>query len=256
MLSNRLFSAFTFMGFIALSGCSDKAAVEETKQDTTAKEAFTTEPVVTASTNAAETEKPAEEAEVVVEENPPRFASITDSLVLKPNAEWSWETLANTPHIQNWNPKTPTKDEYLPEENGYYIWGELDDVGGMRIRGTKTQPEIITIGSGQSVMEDETGSKVYKIEDPFRESELTRVKSNCDTSESSLSSQHFYKWHKPEHQPLYVYAITDNANAGTSSDVGIAKSFDIFFDSEYSDDLHNLGSFDAEGNSVTCKFEL
>ena len=131
------------MGFIALSGCSDKTAVEETKQDTTAKEAVITEPVVTASTDAAETEKSAEEAEVVVEENPPRFASITDSLALKPNAEWSWETLASTPDVQKWDPKTPTKDEYLPEENGYYIWGELDDVGGMRIRGTKTQPEII-----------------------------------------------------------------------------------------------------------------
>ena len=180
------------MGFIALSGCSDKAAVEETKPDLTAKEAVTIEPVVTASTDAAETEKSAEEAEVVVEENPPRFASITDSLALKPNAEWSWDTLANTPNIKDWDPKTPTKDEYLPEENGYYIWGELDDVGGMRIRGTRAQPEIITIGSSQSVMEDETGSKVYKIEDLFRESELTRVKSNCDTAESSLSSQYSY----------------------------------------------------------------
>lgn len=244
------------MGFIALSGCSDKAAVEETKPEPTAKETVTTEPVITASTDEVEPEKSAEEAEVVAEENTPRFASITDSLALKPNAEWSWETLANTPDVQKWDPKTPTKDEYLPEENGYYIWGELDDVGGMRIRGTKTQPEIITIGSGQSVMEDETGSKVYKIEDLFRESELTRVKSNCDTTESSLSSQYFYRWHKSGHQPLYVYAITDQANAGASSDVGIAKSFDIFFDSEYSDDLHNLGSFDAEGNSVTCTFEL
>lgn len=256
MLSNRLLSAAVFMGFIALSGCSDKAAVEETKPEPTAKQAVTTEPVVTASTDAVETEKSAEEAEVVVEENPPRFASITDSLALKPNAEWSWDTLANTPNIKDWDPKTPTKDEYLPEENGYYIWGELDDVGGMRIRGTRAQPEIITIGSGQSVMEDETGSKVYKIEDLFRESELTRVKSNCDTAESSLSSQYFYRWHKPGYQPLYVYSITDQANAGASSDVGIAKSFDIFFDSEYSDDLHNLGSFDAEGNSVTCTFEL
>ena len=256
MLSNSLLSAAVFMGFIALSGCSDKAAVEETKPDNTAKEAVITKPVVTASTDAAEPEKSAEDAEVVVEENPPRFASITDSLALKPNAEWSWDTLANTPNIKDWDPKTPTKDEYLPEENSYYIWGELDDVGGMRIRGTRAQPEIITIGSGQSVMEDETGNKVYKIEDLFRANELTRVKSNCDTAESSLSSQYFYRWHKPGYQPLYVYSITDQANAGTSSDVGIAKSFDIFFDSEYSDDLHNLGSFDAEGNSVTCTFEL
>ena len=244
------------MGFIALSGCSDKAAVEETKQDTTAKEAFTTEPVVTASTNAAETKKSAEEAEVVAEENPPRFASITDSLALKPNADWSWDTLASTPDIQKWYPKTPTKNEYAPEDPSYSIWGGLDEHGGMAIYGTKAKPVLITIGSGQGVMEDETGSAVYKTEDLFRANELTRVKSNCDTAESSLSSQYFYRWHKPGYQPLYVYSITDQANAGTSSDVGIAKSFDIFFDSEYSDDLHNLVSFDAEGNSVTCTFEL
>lgn len=173
-----------------------------------------------------------------------------------PNADWSWDTLASTPDIQKWDPKTPTKDEHLPEENGYYIWGELDDVGGMRIRGTRAQPEIITIGSGQSVMEDETGSKVYKIEDLFRESELTRVKSNCDTTESSLSSQYFYRWHKPGHQPLYVYAITDQANAGASSDVGIAKSFDEFFNTDYSNALTNIRALDAKYNDITCTFEL
>ena len=256
MLSNRLFSAAVFMGFIALSGCSDKAAVEETKPDITAKEAVTTEPVVTASTDAAETEKSVKEPEVVVEENPPRFASITDSLALKPNAEWSWETLANTPDIQKWDPKTPTKNEYAPEDPSYSIWGGLDEHGGMAIYGTKAKPVLITIGSGQGVMEDETGSAVYKTEDLFRENELTRVKSNCDTEEDSSFSQQFYKWQKPGYQPLYVYAITDQANAGTSSDVGIAKSFDEFFNPDYSNALINLRALDAEYNDVICTFDL
>jgi len=244
------------MGFIALSGCSDKGAVEETKPELTAKEAVTTEPVVTASADAVKTEKPAEEAEVVVEENPPRFASITDSLGLKPNAEWSWNTLANTPDIQKWDPKTPTKNEYAPEDPSYSIWGGLDEHGGMAIYGTKAKPVLITIGSGQGVMEDETGSAVYKTEDLFRASELTRVESNCDTEEDGLFSQRFYKWQKPGYQPLYVYAITDQANAGTSSDVGIAKSFNEFFNPEYSNALINLRALDAEYNDVTCTFEL
>ena len=256
MLSNRLISAAVFMGFIALSGCSDKAAVEETKPDTTVKEAVTTQPVVTASTDAAETEKLVEEAEVVVEENPPRFASITDSLALMPNADWSWETLANTPDIQKWDPKIPTKNEYAPEDPSYSIWGGLDEHGGMAIYGTKAKPVLITIGSGQGVMEDETGSAVYKTEDLFRANELTRVKSNCDTEEDSSFSQQFYKWQKPGYQPLYVYAITDQANAGTSSDVGIAKSFDDFFNPDYSNALINLRALDAEYNDVICKFEL
>lgn len=256
MLSNRLFSAAVFMGFIALSGCSDKAAVEETKPDITAKEAVTTEPVVTASTDAAETEKSVKEPEVVVEENPPRFASITDSLALKPNAEWSWDTLASTPDIQDWEPKTPTKNEYLPEDPSYYIWGGLDDHGGVSAYGTKDKPVLIKINSGQGVMEDETGSAVYKTEDLFRASELTRVKSNCDTDEDSLFSQQFYKWQKPGYQPLYVYAITDQANAGTSSDVGVAKSFDDFFNPDYSNALIDLRALDAEHNDITCTFEL
>ncbi|MFZ2844088.1 hypothetical protein [Psychrobacter sp.] len=256
MLSNRLFSAAVFMGFIALSGCSDKAAVEETKPEPTAKEAVTTEPVVTASTDAVETEKSAEDAEVVVEENPPRFASITDSLALKPNAEWSWDTLASTPDVQKWDPKTPTKNEYLPEDPSYSIWGGLDEHGGMAIYGTKAKPVLITIGSGQGVMEDETGSAVYKTEDLFRANELTPVKSNCDTEEDDLFSQRFYKWQKTGHQPLYIYAITDQANAGTSSDVGIAKSFDEFFNPDYSNALTNIRALNAEYNDITCTFEL
>ena len=256
MLSNRLFSAAVFMGFIVLSGCSDKATVDETKSDTSAKEAVITEPVVTALTDTAETEKLAEEAEVVVEENPPRFASITDSLALKPNAEWSWDTLANTPDIQKWDPKTPTKNEYAPEDPSYSIWGGLDEHGGMAIYGTKAKPVLITIGSGQGVMEDETGNAVYKIEDLFRANELTRGKSNCDTEEDDLFSQQFYKWQKPGYQALYVYAITDQANAGTSSDVGIAKSFDDFFNPEYSNALMNIRALDAEYNDVICTFEL
>ena len=258
MQANHILSIFAISSLMAISGCSETTSVEETTDITTPEESAPTAVVATDSTAITEPVVEIEEVETVeaIDENPPRFANVTDYLALKSNTDWSWDSLANISAIKEWDPKIPTRDEYLPEQNGYYIWGELDDVGGMRIRGTKAQPGIITIGSGQSVMEDETGSKVYKVEDLFRKSELTRVKSNCDTGENELFSQQFYKWQKPGYQPLYIYAITDSANAGTSSDVGIAKSFDVFFNSEYSDDLHHLNSFDNEGNSVTCTFEL
>lgn len=258
MQANHILSVFALSSFVALTGCSDNAPVEETTQSTALEESIATEAGFSDSTAVTESvaESEAVETVEVIDENPPKFAQVTDYLALEPESNWNWEKLASISAVEEWDPKTPTKDEYSPEKNQYYIWGGLDDVGGMRVIGTKAQPEIINIGSGQSVMEDETGSKVYKVEDLFRASELTRVKSNCDSAASSLSSQHFYKWQKPGYQPLYVYSIIDEANAGTSSDVGIAKNFNVFFDSEYSDDLHNLSSYDAEGNSVTCTFDL
>ncbi len=255
MQANHILSIFALTSLVALTGCSDNTPVEQTTEVTTSEAVATTQTVTTESATLTE---PVAEVEVVevVDENPPRFANVTDYLAIKPESSWDWENLASISAVKEWNPRTPTKDEYSPEKNQYYIWGGLDDVGGMRAVGTEAQPEIITIGSGQSVMEDETGSKVYKIEDLFRESELTRIKSNCDSAQNSLSSQHFYRWQKPGYQTLYIYSIVDEANAGKSSDVGIAESFDVFFDSDYSDDLHNLSSYDADGNRVNCTFDL
>ena len=192
----------------------------------------------------------------MVDENPPRFAKVTDYLALKTDTNWSWKSLADTPDIEEWYSKTPAKNEHAPEDPSYSIRGGLDDYGGMAVYGTKEQPEIITIGSGQAVMDDETGASVYKLEDLFRASELTLVKSNCDKGENELFSQQFYKWEKPGFHPLYIYSIIDQANAGTSSDVGIAKSLDTFFESDYSDALYDLRASDADYNDVTCTFDL
>lgn len=255
MQANHILSIFALASLVTLTGCSDKTPIEETTDVATPEVATSTETVVAESD--ATTESVAEvEVVEVIDENPPKFAQVTDYLALEPESSWNWEKLASISAVKEWDPKTPTKDEYSPEKNQYYIWGGLDDVGGMRVIGTKAQPEIITIGSGQSVMEDETGSKVYKVEDLFRASELTRVKSNCDKGENELFSQQFYKWEKPGHQPLYIYSIIDQANAGTSSDVGIAKSLDIFFESDYSDALYDLRASDADYNDVTCTFDL
>ncbi|WP_201596138.1 hypothetical protein [Psychrobacter fulvigenes] len=255
MQANHILSIFALASLVTLTGCSDKTPIEETTDVATPEVATSTETVVAESD--ATTESVAEvEVVEVIDENPPKFAQVTDYLALEPESSWNWEKLASISAVKEWDPKTPTKDEYSPEKNQYYIWGGLDDVGGMRVIGTKAQPEIITIGSGQSVMEDETGSKVYKVEDLFRASELTRVKSNCDKGENELFSQQFYKWEKPGHQPLYIYSIIDQANAGTSSDVGIAKSLATFFESDYSDALYDLRASDADYNDVTCTFDL
>ena len=82
------------------------------------------------------------------------------------------------------------------------------------------------------------------------------MKSNCDTGENELFSQQFYKWQKPGYQPLYIYSIIDQANAGTSSDVGIAKSLNKFFEPDYSSALINLRTSDADYNDIICTFDL
>lgn len=258
MQANHILSVFALSSFVALTGCSDNAPVEDTTQNNALEESIATE--VEASDSTAVTEPVAEveavEVVEVIDENPPKFATITDYLALKTDANWSWKSLADTPDIEEWYSKTPTKNEHAPEDPSYSIRGGVDDYGGMAVYGSKAQPEIITIGSGQAVMEDETGAAVYKLDDLFRLSELTRVKSNCDKGENELFSQQFYKWEKPGHQPLYIYSIIDQANAGTSSDVGIAKSLDTFFDSNYSNALYDLRASDADYNDVTCTFDL
>ena len=252
MQANHILSVFALTGLIALTGCSDNTPVEETTEVTTSEAVASTK---TATTESATITEPVAEAEVV-DENPPRFAQVTDYLALKPNTNWNWKELADTPDIKEWYSKTPAQNEHLPEDPSYSIRGGLDDYGGMAVYGTKEQPEIITIGSGQAVMEDETGSAVYKLEDLFRTSELTRIESNCDKGKNELFSQQFYKWEKPGHQTLFIYSIIDQANAGTSSDVGIAKSLDTFFESNYKQALINLRTSDADYNDVTCTFDL
>ena len=258
MQANHILSIFAISSLLAISGCSETTSVEETTEVTTPEESVSTEVVATDSTADTEPVAEAEEVETVeiIDENPPRFANVTDYLALKSNTDWSWKSLADTPDIEEWYSKTPAKNEYSPEDPSYSIGGGLDDYGGMAIYGTKEQPEIITIGSGQAVMEDETGSAVYKLEDIFRASELTRVKSNCDKGDNELFSQQFYKWQKPGYQLLYIYSIIDQANAGTSSGVGIAKSLDKFFESDYSGALMDLRASDADYNDVDCTFDL
>jgi len=255
MQATHILSIFALTSLVTLTGCSDSTPVEETTEVTTSEALDTTQTVTTESATITE---PVAEVEVVevVDENPPRFANVTDYLALKPNTNWNWKELADTPDIKEWYSKTPAQNEYLPEDPSYSIRGGLDDYGGMAVYGTKEQPEIITIGSGQAVMEDETGSAVYKLEDLFRTSELTRIESNCDKGENELFSQQFYKWEKPGYQTLFIYSIIDQANAGTSSDVGIAKSLDTFFESNYKQALINLRTSDADYNDVTCTFDL
>lgn len=254
MQASHILSVVALSSLVALTSCSDNTPIEETTETTTNQETASNETIAVESTPVTE---PVAEVEVeVVDENLPKFASVTDYFALKPDTNWSWKSLADTPDIEEWYSRTPTKNEHLPEDPSYSIGGGLDDYGGMAIYGTKEQPEIITIGSGQAVMDDETGAAVYKLEDLFRANELTRIKSNCDKGENELFSQQFYKWEKPGHEPLYVYSIIDQANAGTSSDVGIAKSLETFFESNYKQALINLRTSDADYNDVTCTFDL
>lgn len=182
----------------------------------------------------------------------PKFASFTDHLALKPNSNWSWEVLAKAPNIEEWHPKTPSLNEYLPESSLYSINGSLDDVGAFIAYGTKEQPSLIVIGSGQSVMEDEGGSAVYTLEDLFRNSEIVPIKSNCETD--GLFTQKFYQWKKPGFTPLYIYAIRDMANAGTSSEIGLAKSMQDFFNTQYEEASLNL--IKSDDNGADCTFDL
>lgn len=256
MNTKRKLSLLVVSGLITLSGCADKEEVVAVPETTNEDSSPAEEVAIVDQKNVVEEPSVTEEVPVVVEENPPKFAEVTDYIALKPNTVWQWETLAKIPNVQEWNNKRPARNEYLPEDPSYSISGGLSEHGGLSVYGTETQPMLITIGSGQGVMEDETGSGVYKLEDLFRASELTRIKSNCDTEEDSLFSQQFYKWQKPGYQPLYIYSIIDQANAGTSSDVGIAKSFDEFFNPDYKNALMHLSSYDADSNAVTCTFDL
>ena len=250
MKSGHVLSLVAISSIIALSGCADNKKAETTQEATTedsaVAEAAAVEPVV------AEEEVVVIEEVVVEEENAPRFAKITDYLALKPSTDWQWETLAEIPGVREWRNKTPALDG----GTNYSIIGDLDDHSHVAAYGTKTKPGLVNISSGQGIAEDETTSAVYKLEDLFREKELTRVESNCDTDEDFSFSQHFYKWQKEGYQPLYVLTMTDEGNSGTSKDFGIAKSFEEFYKPENRDMYPNLIVSDDDGNEITCTFDL
>ncbi|WP_201543942.1 hypothetical protein [Psychrobacter immobilis] len=250
MKSVHVLSLVAISSIIALSGCADNKKAESTQEATTEDSAVVevdaVEPVV------AEEEVVVIEEVVVEEKNPPRFSRVTDYLALNPNTDWQWETLAGIPGVREWRNKTPTLDG----DTNYSIIGDLDDHSHVAAYGTKTKPSLVNISSGQGIAEDETTSAVYKLEDLFREKELTRVESNCDTDEDFSFSQHFYKWQKEGYQPLYVLTMTDEGNSGTSKDFGIAKSFEEFYKPENRDMYPNLIASDDDGNEITCTFEL
>lgn len=250
MKSGHVLSLVAISSLIALSGCADNNKVEATQEaateDSAVAEVAAVEPVV------AEEEVVVIEEVVVEEENAPRFAKVTDYLALKPSNDWQWETLAEIPDVREWRNKTPALDG----STNYSIIGDLDDHSHVVAYGTKTKPGLVNISSGQGIAEDETTSAVYKLEDLFREKELTRVESNCDTDEDFPFSQHFYKWQKEGYQPLYVLAMIDEGNSGTSKDFGIAKSFEEFYKPENRDMYPNLIVSDDDGNEITCTFDL
>ena len=251
MKSGHVLSLVAISSIIALSGCTDNKEAEATQEVTTEnsavnKEVVAVEPAVT------EEDIVVIEEEVVEKENAPRFSKITDYLALKPNTDWQWETLAEIPGVREWRNKIPTLDG----GTNYSIIGDLDDHSYVVAYGTKTKPSLINISSGQGIAEDETTSAVYKLEDLFREKELTRVQSNCDTDEDFPFSQHFYKWQKEGYQPLYVLAMIEEGNSGTSKDFGIAKSFEDFYKPENRDMYPNLIDSDDDGNEITCTFDL
>lgn len=145
MQANHILSIFAISSLMAISGCSEIPSMEETTEVTTPEETVPAEIVATDSTTIAEPVVETEEVETVeaIDENLPRFANVTDYLALKSNTDWSWKSLADTPDIKEWYSKTPTKNEYSPEDPSYSIRGGLDDYGGMVVYGTKKQPEIM-----------------------------------------------------------------------------------------------------------------
>lgn len=181
-----------------------------------------------------------------------KFADITNYLALKPGQKWTWEQLATLPNVQEWRNKTPEKNGYTPSDPNYFINAGLSETGYMMAYGTKQQPKLITLGSGQGVMEDEGLNGVYKITDFFNSNNLTRIPSNCDVE--GLFEQKFYKWQIDGAKPLYVYQAVMAGNAGTNAEYGIAESLDEFFKPQYEDTYLELQSIDSGYNNVVCTF--
>lgn len=182
----------------------------------------------------------------------PRFAAVTDYLALKPGQKWTWEQLAALPNVQEWRNKTPEKNEYTPSDPNYSINAGLTETSHMTAYGTKQQPKIVVLSSGQGVMEDEWLRGVYELNDYFDQKDLTNIPSNCDVE--ARFEQRFYKWQKEGAKPLYVYKAIMAGNAGTSAEYGIAESLDEFFKPQYEDTYLELQSIDQNMNDVVCTF--
>ena len=183
----------------------------------------------------------------------PQFIAITDYLALKPNENWTWDKLAAIPYAKEWFEKTPVKNEYQPEDPNYSINARLNETSSMAAYGTKSQPSIITLGSGQGVMDDELLRGVYELNDFFNQKDLTRIPSNCDVDSGFV--QKFYKWEKKGFQPLYIYDAIMPGNSGTSAEFGIAKSLEEFFKPEYEHLSLELQNMNDNYDEVVCTFK-
>ena len=183
----------------------------------------------------------------------PPFIAITDYIALKPNENWTWDKLAAIPYAKEWLEKTPVKNDYEPEDPNYFINARLNETSSMSAYGTKSQPNIITLGSSQGVMDDSSLGGIYKLNDFFNQKDLTRIPSNCDVD--SLFTQKFYKWEKKGFQPLYIYDAEMSGNSGSDREFGIAKSLEEFFKPMYEHVNLELQSIDNNNNDVICTFK-
>lgn len=257
------FSMSIILGVLLLIGCADKKETAPEQNDTSPSQTAAAKSQVSHDNQQVNTNAPlnpkqnSNDSKAPNEvESAPKFAAVTDHLVLKDGESWSWQTLASMPKIQEWQQKTPARNEYDPSDPTYYIGASLSDYGGISAYGDESQPHLIDIGSAQGVMDDEEGKEVYRLEDLFRANELTQIKSNCETSPDDLISQQFYKWQKERFQTLYLVAIVDQANAGTSSSFKIAKDINEFFEPVYKNSRLGVHTYDQEGNDIDCTFEL
>lgn len=260
MPANHILYLFALSSLVALTGCSDKKTPVEDTTEVVTSEALAPTEVVAADSTAIN--EPVAEVEVVeaiqvVDKNLPRLAKVTDYFALKPNTNWSWKSLAQIPEIQEWRNNTPVLDGGSSSDPNYSINGGIDNYGYIMAYGTKNQPNIVTIRSGQGVAEDETTSAVYKLEDLFRERELTRVKSNCETEKDSAFTQHFYIWQKEGYQPFYLLEMIEPGNSGTVTIFSLAKSFEAFYEPKNRDIHPNIKDYDnpKDYNKIVCTFD-
>lgn len=194
-----------------------------------------------------------EEALEAKSSDAPQFITITDYLALKPNENWTWDKLAALPNVQEWRVKSPIKEEGSSESSIYSINAGLSDTSWMNAYGTKAQPNMVVLGSGQGVIEDSSLEGVYELSDFFNQQDLTRIPSNCDVD--SRFVQKFYKWQKKGFQPLYMYDVTMPGNSGSETELGIAKNLEEFFKPEYEGSYLGLQSMDSNYDEVICTFK-
>ena len=172
---------------------------------------------------------------------------------LQHSSNWTWDKLAAIPYAKEWFEKTPVKNGYRPEDPNYSISASLNETSSMSAYGTKRQPNIITLGSSQGVMDDSSLGGIYEINDFFNQKDLTRIPSNCDVD--SLFKQKFYKWEKKGFQPLYIYDAEMSGNSGSDREVGMAENLEEFFKPVYERVSLELQSIDNNNDDVICTFK-